>query len=182
MKKELPPAPLIQMLKTLTILSSLACAAASPADLSTSSNPLVEVKFEEAPCCQSPCVAPEVKYYSVDHGFGKTLPFSFYTAFLHCFPKWTLNISQPCSLNLFIFFSSFVGHHPFCGETCLDPKKFGIYHIFEKNLTRADGENPCASQFTQDGGFYSQYNSTVTHGLPHVLSVTLDLYQEPGTL
>jgi hypothetical protein len=81
MKKELPPAPLIQMLKTLTILSSLACAAASPADLSTSSNPLVEVKFEEAPCCQSPCVAPEVKYYSVDHGFGKTLPLSF----LHCF-------------------------------------------------------------------------------------------------
>ena len=71
------------------------------------------------------------------------------------------------------------GHHPFCGETCLDPKKFGIYHIFEKNLTEATETHPCSHQFTQDGGFYSNYTKTVTHGVPGVLAVTLDLYAEP---
>jgi|TARA_B100000795_G_scaffold256794_1_gene229484 hypothetical protein len=102
--------------------------------------PLFFLSFFSNKGCANPCTAPEIKYYSVDHG-----------AF----------------------------HAPFCGETCLDPKKFGIYHIFEKNLTVADGEHPCSRQFTEDGGFYSQYNSTVTHGVPHLLSVTLDLYSEP---
>lgn len=72
-----------------------------------------------------------------------------------------------------------VGHTPFCGETCLDPKRFGLFHLFEKNLTEAHGEHPCSHQLTPDGGLYSVYNSTVTHGVPG-LSITLDLYQEGG--
>ena len=89
--------------------------------------------------------------------------------------------ANPCTLPLIKYYSVDHGpfHTPFCGETCLDPKKFNIYHLFEKNLTVADGEYPCSHQFTQDGGFYSNYSSTVTHGIPGVLAVTLDLYSEP---
>jgi hypothetical protein len=72
-----------------------------------------------------------------------------------------------------------MGHAPFCGETCIDPKKFNTYHFFEKNLTQDNTSHPCAHQYTPDGRFYSVYNGTVTHGVPHILSVTLDLYA-PG--
>ena len=122
------------MFKTLTLATLFAASNASPVDTSS-------IKTEASPCCANACTAPEIKYYSVDHGMF---------------------------------------HHPFCGETCLDPKKFSIYHLFEKNLTVADGEHPCSRQFTEDGGFYSVYNSTVTHGVPGLLSVTLDLYEEPS--
>ena len=72
-------------------------------------------------------------------------------------------------------------HAPFCGEACMDPAKFNTYKIFEKNLTEAKGvANPCAKQFTQDGGHYTKYTKTVTHGVPGLLSVTLDLYSEPA--
>jgi hypothetical protein len=69
-------------------------------------------------------------------------------------------------------------HAPFCGETCLDPSKYNLYKLFEPNLTKAVDfpENTCAHQYTPDGRFYAAYNSTVTHGVPGVLSVTLDLY------
>lgn len=71
-------------------------------------------------------------------------------------------------------------HTPFCGESCMDPKKFKEYKFFEKNLTEAAGDpHPCAQQFTQDGGHYTKYTKTVTHGVPGLLSVTLDLYAEP---
>jgi len=103
--------------------------------------PAPEVVFKDShtPCCNKPCSAPEVKFFSVDHGWG---------------------------------------HSPFCGETCLDPKKFNLYHLFEKNLTRATVEHPCAAQFDPVGGHYSVYNKTVTHGVPGLLAVTLDLYGE----
>ena len=69
------------------------------------------------------------------------------------------------------------GHPPFCGETCLEPDKYNVYHIFERNLTKAANvSNPCAHEYTPNGHKYSVYNSTVTHGWPGVLSVTLDLY------
>ena len=93
---------------------------------------------DAGPCCAGPCTAPEIKYYSVDHGFG---------------------------------------HAPFCGECCLDPAKFKIYHLFEANLTVATGgPHPCARQLTPTDTHYSVYNNTVTHGVPGVLAVTLDLY------
>ena len=67
------------------------------------------------------------------------------------------------------------GHPPFCGETCLVPSKYSVFHIFERNLTASNISHPCAQQFTPNGHKYSKYNSTVTHGFPG-LSITLDLY------
>ena len=73
-----------------------------------------------------------------------------------------------------------MGHQPFCGETCLDPKKYKLYHLFEKNLTKATEypTHPCMHQFDTKGGHYSVYTKTVTHGVPGLLSVTLDLWGE----
>jgi len=89
------------------------------------------------PCCNT-CVAPLVKYYSVD------------------------------------------APHGFCGEACMDPAKFGQYHLFEKNLTLADRDDACANQYAPDGTLYTDYATTDTHGVPHVLSVTLDMYAPTG--
>jgi len=64
----------------------------------------------------------------------------------------------------------------------MDPKKFSIYKKFEANLTLVDDENPdCSGQYTPDGKFYTDYDSTVTHGDPFgILAVTLDLYAPTG--
>jgi len=72
--------------------------------------------------------------------------------------------------------------HGFCGNACMDPKKFSIYKKFEANLTLVDADHPdCAGQYTPDGKFYTDYDSTVTHGDPFgVLAVTLDLYAPTG--
>jgi len=83
-------------------------------------------------CCTD-CVAPQVKYFSVD------VP------------------------------------HGFCGETCIRPRSYGLFHLFEKNLTRATDNTPCREQFTPNGGHYTKYTSTVSHG-GFGLKVTLDLY------
>merc|ERR1719199_1842205 len=61
---------------------------------------------------------------------------------------------------------------PHCGECCMDPKKYGLYHFFEKNLTKATSDSPCA------GFGYTKYDSTVTHGFGPV-KMTLDLYDLP---
>jgi len=67
--------------------------------------------------------------------------------------------------------------HGFCGETCMDPKKFGLYKKFEANLTVATDNHPCSVARTPSNSkVYSDYFSTVTHGVPGLLSVTLDLY------
>lgn len=65
--------------------------------------------------------------------------------------------------------------HGFCGETCMNPKRYWIFKIFESNLTKAEDNTPCSEQFTPHGGHYTKYQSTVTHGFPG-LSITLDLY------
>merc|ERR1712195_406028 len=65
--------------------------------------------------------------------------------------------------------------HGFCGETCINPNKYFIFKVFERNLTKATDNTPCMEQFTPTGGHYTNYTSTVTHGVPG-LSVTLDLY------
>jgi hypothetical protein len=61
---------------------------------------------------------------------------------------------------------------PHCGECCLDPKKYNLFHRFESNLTKADNDEPCK------GFGYTKYDSTDTHGFGPV-SVTLDLYDLP---
>jgi hypothetical protein len=63
---------------------------------------------------------------------------------------------------------------PHCGECCMDPSKYNLYHLFEKNLTRSDADEPC-----KNFG-YSTYESTETHGFGPV-KMTLDLYNLPGT-
>merc|ERR1719484_174753 len=57
-----------------------------------------------------------------------------------------------------------------CGETCIRDSFYPIFHIFEKNLTKATSNTVCA-----DAG-YTKYNSTVTHG-GGGLYCTLDLYE-----
>merc|ERR1711966_325054 len=57
-----------------------------------------------------------------------------------------------------------------CGETCIRDSFYPIFHIFEKNLTKATDLNTC-----KDAG-YTKYKSTVTHG-GGGLDCTLDLYE-----
>jgi hypothetical protein len=69
--------------------------------------------------------------------------------------------------------------HGFCGESCMDPKKFSIYKKFEANLTIAKDQDihPCSKLLTPSNTRrYTDYFQTVTHGFPGVLTVTLDLY------
>merc|ERR1711862_969608 len=66
--------------------------------------------------------------------------------------------------------------HGFCGEACMDPSKYSQYKVFEKNLTLAIDDTPCAEQFVPDATHYTDYQETVTHGVPGLLSITLDLY------
>merc|ERR1712072_139511 len=60
-----------------------------------------------------------------------------------------------------------------CGECCMDPKKYKLYHFFEKNLTKATDDSPCK------GFGFTKYDSTVTHGFGPV-KMTLDLYDKPA--
>ena len=60
-----------------------------------------------------------------------------------------------------------------CGECCMDPKKYPLYHFFEKNLTKSMTDNPC-SEFG-----YTKYDSTDTHGAGPI-KMTLDLYDLPA--
>merc|ERR1712070_235646 len=62
------------------------------------------------------------------------------------------------------------GQH--CGEACMKPSQYNLYHFFEKNLTKSDSDTPC-----HDFGF-TKYDSTPTHGFGPV-SMTLDLYDKP---
>jgi len=88
--------------------------------------------------------------------------------------------AEPCKAPLAKYFSTDAAHG-FCGEACMDPAKFDTYHRFEANLTKADGEHPCSKQRTPSNTKkYTDYFSTVTHGFPGVLTVTLDLYAPEG--
>merc|ERR1712166_1709275 len=90
-----------------------------------------------------------------------------------------LAVAEPCCNSceepLENYFSVDV-KHGFCGETCINSSKEGTYKIFEKNLTKADSDSPCIDQFTPVGTHYTEYSETVTHGIPGLLAVTLDLY------
>ena len=63
--------------------------------------------------------------------------------------------------------------HGMCGEGCCFDKDFWKYHIFESGLMKADSNN---ATVCHDLG-YSNYDSTQTHGIPHILSITVDLYK-----
>ncbi|CAE7917888.1 Gstm5 [Symbiodinium necroappetens] len=66
--------------------------------------------------------------------------------------------------------------HGYCGEACMDPKNFNLFHKFEANLTIATEEHPCSKQWTPlNDKQYTDYFKTVTHGFGP-LSCTLDLY------
>ena len=69
--------------------------------------------------------------------------------------------------------SPLLSKHQQCGECCMDPKDFNKYHLFEKNLTKAASNTPCA-----DFGFTS-YLETDTHGFGPV-KMTLDMYKFPA--
>jgi len=58
---------------------------------------------------------------------------------------------------------------PHCGEVCMNPSKYNLFHFFEKNLTKATTDSPC------EGFGYTVYDSTVSHGFGPV-KITLDLY------
>lgn len=72
-------------------------------------------------------------------------------------------------------------HGGFCGEACIRPSHYKLFKLFEHNLTAATAPAPCSLEWTPDGRHYSAYNSTVTHGLPGLLSITLDLYGPGAT-
>ena len=59
-----------------------------------------------------------------------------------------------------------------CGECCIDPDKYNIYHIFEPGLKEATVDNPCY----EEG--YTVYEKTETHGAMGI-TVTLDKYKKP---
>ena len=59
-----------------------------------------------------------------------------------------------------------------CGECCIEPDKYWIYHIFEPGLKEATAEHPCF-----DEG-YTLYEKTETHGAMGI-TVTLDKYKKP---
>jgi len=59
-----------------------------------------------------------------------------------------------------------------CGECCMEPKKYNLFHHFESNLTKADNDSPCKAFG------YTVYDSTDTHGFGPI-SMTLDLYDLP---
>merc|ERR1711988_294083 len=60
-----------------------------------------------------------------------------------------------------------------CGECCMSPSDYALYHFFESNLTKSDSDYPCKSFG------YTKYDSTETHGLGPI-SMTLDLYDVPS--
>ena len=93
-------------------------------------------------------------------------------------PPAAVEPTGPCCTNCTapqVKYFSVDTHGGFCGETCMKPTSYPIFHIFEPNLTRAADNTPCREQFTPVGTHYSVYNSTVTHGAGPI-SVTLDLY------
>merc|ERR1719181_1082944 len=69
--------------------------------------------------------------------------------------------------------------HDMCGECCMNPKNYNLYHLFEPGLRKANGTySPCAFQKSPHAGElnYTLYDSTVTHGAGPI-KMTLDLYK-----
>ena len=63
-----------------------------------------------------------------------------------------------------------------CGESCMNESDFWKYKLFEPGLQKAErgDATPC-----HDAG-YSNYYETDTHGVPYILTITLDMYKMPA--
>ena len=57
----------------------------------------------------------------------------------------------------------------YCGECCMAPEDYDLYHKFEKNLLPANSTTICADLH------YTTYIDTPTHGFGPV-KMTLDMY------
>lgn len=67
--------------------------------------------------------------------------------------------------------------HDACGESCIADSEYRKYRRFEKNLTKAWSNTPCATDVvSKDGSHFTDYLGTETHGVPGLLSATVDLY------
>ena len=60
--------------------------------------------------------------------------------------------------------------HDLCGESCLNPKVYWIYKIFESGLTLAQDKN-CSTLG------YPKYMNTVSHGV-YPIKVAVDMYEK----
>ena len=60
-----------------------------------------------------------------------------------------------------------------CGESCMEPKDYWKYKIFEPGMHKADGndDTACAKQG------YADYKETDTHGVPGLISMVVDMYK-----
>eukprot|EP01135_Chromosphaera_perkinsii_P003164 Nk52_evm53s236 gene=Nk52_evmTU53s236 len=85
----------------------------------------------------------------------------------------SLGQAQPCCTScvapLKMYFSVDTPHGH-CAEACTNPSEFKKFKFFEKNLTLATSSTPCA-----DNG-YAKYDKTESHGIPGLISITLDMY------
>jgi len=59
-----------------------------------------------------------------------------------------------------------------CGESCSRPSLFWLYKIFEPGLIRANGTDRA---ICKELGYTETYE-TVTHGIPYIFSIDVDLY------
>ena len=65
-----------------------------------------------------------------------------------------------------------------CGESCMNPKDYWLYKIFEPGLTKAQTNFPCSHQRSKvsgDGNF-TVYYQTEVHGFRY-LNMTVDMYK-----
>jgi len=64
--------------------------------------------------------------------------------------------------------------HGHCGENCLNPNQFGLFKIFEPNLTLSNGSTAAGFTGCAELG-WPKYRETVTHGF-WPIKATVDLY------
>merc|ERR1719456_324363 len=126
----------------------------------------------------SPCVSfGYTKYDSTPtHGFGPVKM----TLDLYDLPKVEAEPTTPCcqgkckepGMEKYWSIAKSMFGTPHCGESCMNPKDYKLYHFFEANLTKSEVDSPCVSFG------YTKYDSTPTHGFGPV-KMTLDLYDLP---
>ena len=64
-------------------------------------------------------------------------------------------------------------HADICRKTCIKPSEYQKFHLFERNLTKAATNSPCA-----DAG-YTDFLETDKHGFGPIKAI-LDMYMQPA--
>ncbi len=64
---------------------------------------------------------------------------------------------------------SVVSWNKMCGESCINPKDYWEFKLFEHNLTRATDNTPCVDQN------FTLYKKTESHGIGPI-KVAIDFY------